>query len=253
MIRRLISGFLTAGYFFILGCGEATATRVVAVEDCSALRVQGAFHITLQPLNGIHIDINGTRQAVDAADIDVLDGVVSITSSLPSELTSELTVQVSCPDLRRLELIGAVQAEQIVGDHPARYEKVGVYGESQFAAQQLSAVGIDIRGSGSAQIAIERLVAEHTQLLLLSGASQTVVEGETSELIAEVTGRAALAAEGLQAQTVRVKAGGDSRTTILATAHLTANLRDTAHVSYAGTPDLVVDASELATFEQVSR
>lgn len=240
---------LTAGCLLILGCGEATVTRVVDVEACSGLRAQGDFDIALRAMNnGVHIAIQGTRQTVDAADLKVADGVVSIMSST----SSDIRVQVSCPDLRVLELIGAVRAEQIIGEHPARYEKVGVYGQSQFAAQQLSAINIDIRGSGSAQIAIDKLVAEHTQLLL-SGESQTVVAGETSELIVEVTGGAALAAQSLQAQTVKVKAAGDSRSAIRATAHLSAILRDAAYVSYAGTPDLVVDASEQTTLDQVTR
>jgi hypothetical protein len=261
MIRRLVTWtFLTTGWWLLIGCGVPDVTRVVDVdldddvEACSSLRAQGAFQLVLLSFGAIgassetNIKLQGTQQAVDAAVVEANKGLVSIVTSS----SADLLVTVACPNLHRLELIGAVHAKQTTGDYPARYTKIGVYGHSRFTAQKIAALDLDLRGSGNARIAIHGLVADAVEVLL-SGESQTVVEGETAELAAELTGTAALAAQELQAQTVKVKSGGDSRTAVLATAHLSANLRDAAYLSYAGTPDLDIKRSDQADIEQTSR
>jgi hypothetical protein len=230
----------------LTGCGATEVSRVVELGGCAELSVQGDFTLGLRATDSTIIELRG--QPVDLAGVVVQASGTRV--SITSTSSQTLHAQVSCPDLVALELIGSVAVEQDPDAPMPLYDKIAVYGDSRFAAQNLNAGALDLRASGNGQIAIEQLVADSLQMLL-AGQSQVLIEGTTGRFEVDLGGDARLTAIELQAQTVILQARGHSQAGVFATAHLDADLQDAASLAYTGTPDLHIERTKLTRLHKL--
>ena len=230
----------------LTGCGGPQTSRLVELDGCAELTVQGEFNLDLKVADGTFIELQGRSDDLAAVVVQASGQRVSIASISPATIHA----QVSCPDLDTLELIGSVKAEQMPSSPLPTYRKVAVYGDSTFIADKLTAGILDLRAGGNAQITIDDLVVDALQILL-SGHSSVIIEGETGQMKVELGGNASLTAVAFQAQSVNLQARGYARAGVFATAHLVADLQDATSLAYNGAPDLAIKRTQFTRLRKL--
>ncbi len=216
--------------------------RSVVLDACREVKITGAAEMRLVDMDLPMVRISGDRQAV-------ADASVSIESTSVSVAGSGVSIDVGCPELRALELLGDVAAD--LGETAAPLERLAVYGASALVGSGFNAPDLDVRASGRAVISMTDLQVGDMQLLA-AGDSRIALTGSAAELTLDATGRTAVDAGNLRVQTVVIKASGDSEISVWATAHLNAATRNNAQVVYTGDPDVSVDAEKSASVRPAS-
>ena len=239
----------TTAILCIAGCTDPTQVRTVLLNDCHTLRVQGDVSLMLNAEStsqaAAHIELSGSAEALESAAIEEVQGSLSL---LVAD-SAKLKVQVFCPALRTVELLGAVRAHHAAGTVP-EYQKLALYGSSEFVAGSMIADHLDLRAAGSARVEIRNLVAESVQVLA-SGNTHVLVSGEAVELTFDVGGQASVDTLKLAVQWVDVKARGSSRLAVYASAHLGGSLDETANLSYRGDPDIALNTAPGASLQSL--
>jgi len=249
-LRAMVSGLCLV---LALGaCVQEEIQRTFALPSCQNLRVRGNVLLELrvkdeQVQANETLKVSGALEAVNGFSMVHSAGRVSIESAAPEAVN----LVVYCSDLRKLELLGKVHAQQlgnaVLGSD---YERLAVYGESQLSLKGVRSEQLDIRVSGQGQLNVENIVADSIQVLA-SSASQIVLHGESAQLQLNVLGHGRVNTQALAAQGVDVKIGGDSRVIVHASAHLGGQVSDASELSYRGTPDLSVEETGSALIVKI--
>ncbi len=237
-MKRLLFLMSVAGS---VACSPAEE-RTVLLDGCEEVKVTGVAEMRLVDMDLPMVRIRGDRQAVADAGVTHQSSRVSIEGS-------GISVEVGCPELRALELLGEVAAD--LGETAAPIERLAVYGSSALAGKGFNATDLDVRASGRGAISMADMQVGDVQLLA-AGDSRIALAGSAAELTLDATGRTRVDAASLRVQTVGVKASGETEIAVWATAHLNARARGNAQVVYTGDPDLSVDAEAPASVAPAS-
>ncbi len=234
--------FLSVLALQAVACSQDESTRSFTVSDftvsdCAQVRLGGRMQAVVRPGEENHLSIRGT--AADIAKVELKPASQGINLS-----ADDVVVELVCTHLVRLEVLDEVSVLLPVSSGesmPSSFnlQKVAAYGNSKVTIEQLISEQLDIRSSSRAKINIDRISTEEI-VALVSAKSVVHISGDTHTLHIEISGSAQLSSDTLLAQSVYVKARGESVTTVRATAHLTLDVRDPAVVSHIGTPDIAI-------------
>ncbi len=224
------------------GCAP-DAFEDMQLGACTEVEVSGDFGLRMIDAESVFLRLRGTPEAVAAAAVETDDsGRVRIQGAA-------LMVDVSCPDLRALQLLGTTAFD--LGRVNPPLERLAVYGDSAVTGAGLGTPDLDVRVSGQGSVRLVELDVGNLQVLT-GGASQAYLAGSASTLQLDATGQARIDAGALRAQTVTLEATSSSVVSTWATAHLDAVARGNADVVYTGTPDLNVQAEDGASITGAS-
>ncbi|NOX52090.1 MAG: hypothetical protein GXP16_16375 [Gammaproteobacteria bacterium] len=218
-------------------CTQNDSTRSFTVSDCAQVRLAGRMQAIVRRGEENRLAIRGT--AADIANIDLKPASQGINLSADGGV-----VELVCTHLLQLEVLDEVSVLLPVSTGEStplsfNLQKVAAYGNSEVTIERLISEQLDIRSSSRAKINIDQISTERIEALV-SAKSEVHISGDTHTLHIEISSSAQLSSETLTAQSVYVKARGDSVTTIKATAHLTLDVRVPAVVTHIGTPDITI-------------
>jgi len=225
----------------LAGCSEADIEQRFPLAGCSSLVFQGDIILNVIEHNAAQLVARGSLQAMQSLQLDASDSATRIAAD-----TDALHVDLMCPGTVGMQLIGNVAAiDQRL--HP-QYHKLALYGDAQFQADRVSGDRLDLRGAGASALSIDYLMADAAQVSA-SGTARIAIGGEVQRLSVEASGSSAVDTLELTGQDVSVSLGGNSRTVLHASAHLTGTMKQNAKLVYGGTPDVGVTTQDTAEIE----
>jgi putative autotransporter adhesin-like protein len=242
--------FLLLGTIMLASCGTATSSRTFELQSCREVRLQGSYKLVLIQGSAPTLWARGTVPQLDGLSVDETDAGLLVNLVSPNDeasrsASSPLIIQLVCPGLTSLVLIGDVSAQDERARPNRRFAKISTYGTSRFASEYVASDALDLRAGGDSSLQVEMLVADRV-LVLLSGQSQAKLVGEAQNVEAEISGQAQLLGMDLQAQTIAVNMRGQAVGRVHATAHLAGQIQDQSTLYYRGTPDITLEVLDQA-------
>ncbi len=251
---------LTLSLLFTAGCEDSTSDpevehqveRSFGLDNCSTVELRGAVQLTIKNGAQPRVVLRGQPAQLDALQVDETADRALLDYSAGKDVHQSsgggMQVTLFCSALRHLQLLDAVQAEDLrTGEHQMM-AKVAAYGRSSFTSSSLAAEQLDIRASGSSRVEVPDVVAEEIQVLA-SGVSVVLVGGESPSINVDTTGQAKLDATALRVQDATVNIRETSHVSLRVTAHLAGQVRDTATLAYNGAPDVALETDPAAQIQ----
>lgn len=207
--------------------------RTYPLSDCSTLQLEGNLHVSVKGMQAGRsgeMSLQATPAAHDELVIEALGRSPGTRVALPSA-EAEIVIHCACP--QHVSLMGRTR---LVAEG-CPMNSIRAYGNSTVHVGGLAPDAVELRASGDSQIVAEHIDTDRLDVYV-NGASLIALYGSAATLQVQLTGASRLAAEALKAQTVKVRARGESEAAVWATAHLSLDVSQGSAVTHSGQPDI---------------
>ncbi|NKB97706.1 MAG: hypothetical protein GKR90_04280 [Pseudomonadales bacterium] len=219
-------GLIALASLLSFACEQIEDVQGKAVDACASLSVRDQVAVAV-------VDNPSPRLAVSSGVVVQGDG-----DSLM--LSGEGRVELSCPSLQKIQVLGGAQLDVGDGSKLQSLRDVRVYGDGQVAIHGLMNDSLSARASGNGALSIEGIDVDEI-VANLGGNAAVVLAGRSGALDLLLGGKVAFAGQDLQAQEVLLHGTGTGPVTLWVTAHLSISEGFVGAVTWRGTPDLKDD------------
>ncbi|MBJ6118574.1 DUF2807 domain-containing protein [Pontibacter sp. BT310] len=191
-------------------------TKTFPFSNFDHINIAGHYHVQIKQGNRHQVTVRGSQREINKMEVRENGGELTIESEDKVfnlfEDHEPVLIQITVPDLQRLELSGAIKAD-VIG---------------------INTNELDLELAGAVKAAIN--VRARTIRADIAGATSTRFTGTTDRLELDAAGACKVNAEQLRASDVRVEASGANKIDVYATSSLTADASGASRISYKGNP-----------------
>ncbi|HEY4650562.1 MAG TPA: DUF2807 domain-containing protein [Pontibacter sp.] len=193
-----------------------THSKTYSVSDFNRISISGPFHVQIRQGSRHSVNVRGNKREINRMDVEDNGGELAISYEEKNinlfDDRDPILIQITVPDLRSLELGGAIKAD-VIG---------------------INTDELDVTLAGATKAALQ--VRARTIRADIAGASSTRFTGTASRFEVEAAGACNIDADQLRADDVRIEASGMTIADVFATSSLNADASGASKISYKGNP-----------------
>ena len=244
LTRRILPGILLillgtltvlSGCAVIIGSGELE-TREYEYTEFTRIEIGYAFEAEISQDNSFTVKITLDDNIFEYLDISQ-SGETLIITMKPGNVFTNVTQRavITLPDLERLELSGASQAD-VSGFSSSHDLDFTVSGASKINISDITSADVTMEISGASR-ADGKLTMTNGDFDI-SGASSISLEGSAQDIIVDASGASRVNLDDFEVVNIRIDLSGASSGTINASGLLSCDLSGASHLYYIGNPIL---------------